>query len=115
MFLFPWNTQGFAHRDIKCENILLNKDKSAAKLTDFGYVSFIVGLRLYSATFLFVKKALHALALSARLASECSATPTAAQLVSSNNNLKQTPIFSTSSAYVAPEVLKSQPYNPLVR
>lgn len=28
---------GFAHRDIKCENILLNKAKSSAKLTDFGF------------------------------------------------------------------------------
>ena len=27
---------GFAHRDIKCENILLNKQRTQAKMTDFG-------------------------------------------------------------------------------
>ena len=29
--------QGLAHRDIKCENILLNKDKTVAKIADFGF------------------------------------------------------------------------------
>ena len=28
---------GFAHRDIKCENILLNKDRTHSKMTDFGF------------------------------------------------------------------------------
>ena len=28
---------GFAHRDIKCENILLNKQHTRAMLTDFGF------------------------------------------------------------------------------
>ncbi|KAI2801163.1 protein serine threonine kinase [Blomia tropicalis] len=28
---------GFAHRDIKCENILLNKERTESKLTDFGF------------------------------------------------------------------------------
>ena len=28
---------GFAHRAIKCENILLNKARTQAKLTDFGF------------------------------------------------------------------------------
>lgn len=67
---------GFAHRDIKCENILLNKDKSAAKLTDFGFTR------------------------------SCFERQTGERMLSDT--------YCGSTAYVAPEVLKSQPYNPLV-
>ncbi|XP_054163326.1 testis-specific serine/threonine-protein kinase 2-like [Oppia nitens] len=31
------HNEAIAHRDIKCENILLNKQKTVAKLTDFGF------------------------------------------------------------------------------
>ncbi|KAF7496537.1 Testis-specific serine/threonine-protein kinase 1 [Sarcoptes scabiei] len=67
---------GFAHRDIKCENILLNKTKTVAKLTDFGFsrtcFEKISGRRMYSET-------------------HCG-----------------------SVAYVAPEILQSHRYNPLI-
>lgn len=65
----------FAHRDIKCENILLNRTRTIARLTDFGFArtcfDAISGYRLLSDT------------------------------------------YCGSAAYVAPEVLKSQPYSPL--
>ena len=35
---------GIAHRDIKCENILLNSDKSVAKLSDFGFARKVYDL-----------------------------------------------------------------------
>lgn len=67
---------GFAHRDIKCENILLNKDRSISKLTDFGFTR------------------------------SCFEKQSGQRLLSDT--------YCGSAAYVAPEVLKSQPYNPLV-
>lgn len=67
---------GFAHRDIKCENILLNKSQTISKLTDFGF------------------------------ARNC------LERTSGNRMLSAT--FCGSAAYVAPEVLQSQPYNPLI-
>ncbi|XP_017489120.1 PREDICTED: testis-specific serine/threonine-protein kinase 2-like, partial [Rhagoletis zephyria] len=67
---------GFAHRDIKCENILLNKARTEAKLTDFGFT---------------------------RSVNEKS---TGQQVMSDT--------YCGSAAYVAPEVLKAQPYNALV-
>ena len=67
---------GFAHRDIKCENILLDKTRTVSKLTDFGFTRSCVekgsGQRMLSDT------------------------------------------YCGSAAYVAPEVLKSQPYNPMI-
>ena len=67
---------GFAHRDIKCENILLNKAKTTAKLTDYGF------------------------------------TRSCFERQSGERMLSDT--YCGSTAYVAPEVLKSQPYNPLI-
>ena len=32
---------GIAHRDIKCENILLNESQTVAKLTDFGFARIV--------------------------------------------------------------------------
>ena len=47
--------EGFAHRDIKCENILLNKDRTVAKISDFGFsrTCFVnqTGERLLSNTY----------------------------------------------------------------
>ena len=67
---------GFAHRDIKCENILLNKARTQAKLTDFGFTRSVTekqtGERMMSDT------------------------------------------YCGSAAYVAPEVLKAQPYNAII-
>lgn len=67
---------GFAHRDIKCENILLNKARTISKLTDFGFTR------------------------------PCFEKSTGERLLSET--------YCGSAAYVAPEVLKSQPYNPMV-
>ena len=67
---------GFAHRDIKCENILLNKTRSMAKLTDFGF--------------------------------------TRSCLDKGSGQALMSDTYCGSAAYVAPEVLKSQPYNPMV-
>ncbi|KAI2811642.1 Kinase-like [Blomia tropicalis] len=64
---------GFAHRDIKCENILLNKARTEAKLTDFGF------------------------------------TRSVNEKQTGNQMLSET--YCGSAAYVAPEVLKAQPYN----
>lgn len=66
---------GFAHRDIKCENVLLNGSRTMAKLTDFGF------------------------------ARACYDYQSKTKLLSDT--------YCGSSAYVAPEVLKSQPYNPI--
>ena len=45
----------YAHRDIKCENILLNKNRTQAKLTDFGFTRSCAerctGNRVLSETF----------------------------------------------------------------
>lgn len=70
------HTIGFAHRDIKCENILLNKPRTISKLTDFGF------------------------------------TRTCLERSSGRGMMSNT--YCGSAAYVAPEVLKSQPYNPLI-
>lgn len=67
---------GFAHRDIKCENILLNKTRTMSKLTDFGF------------------------------------TRSCFEKQSGQRMLSDT--YCGSAAYVAPEVLKSKPYNPLI-
>lgn len=67
---------GFAHRDIKCENILLNKSRTVAKMTDFGFTRGCI------------------------------------EKASGQPVLSDT--YCGSAAYVAPEVLKSQPYNPMI-
>jgi len=68
--------KGFVHRDIKCENVLLNKRTNIAKLADFGFArtSFdnMTGRRLLSDT------------------------------------------YCGSLAYVAPEVLRAEPYNAMI-
>ncbi|KPM03558.1 protein kinase-like protein 5 [Sarcoptes scabiei] len=70
------HSKGFAHRDIKCENILLNKERTISKLTDYGF------------------------------------TRTCLERNSGQGLMSNT--YCGSTAYVAPEVLKSQPYNPLI-
>ncbi|KAI2799679.1 hypothetical protein RDWZM_004348 [Blomia tropicalis] len=67
---------GFAHRDIKCENILLNKAHTTAKLTDYGFTRSCFERR------------------------------------SGMRQLSDT--YCGSTAYVAPEVLQSTPYNPMI-
>ncbi|KAI2797004.1 protein serine threonine kinase [Blomia tropicalis] len=67
---------GFAHRDIKCENILLNKPRTESKLTDLGFTRSVNERR------------------------------TGGQVLSDT--------YCGSAAYVAPEVLKAQPYNALI-
>ncbi|CAG2100353.1 unnamed protein product [Medioppia subpectinata] len=70
------HSKGFAHRDIKSENILLNKTRTVAKIADFGFSRTCfdnkTGTRVLSAT------------------------------------------YCGSAAYVAPEVLKITPYNPMI-
>jgi len=67
------HSNGIAHRDIKCENVLLNRSQTVAKLTDFGF------------------------------SRTCFDNKTGKRLLSET--------YCGSAAYVAPEVLKAQPYN----
>ena len=68
---------GFAHRDIKCENILMNHDRTVAKLTDFGFTR------------------------------SCIEHGTGQKMLSDT--------YCGSASYLAPEVVKGEPYNPLIR
>ncbi|KAH9409619.1 PREDICTED: testis-specific serine/threonine-protein kinase 2-like [Rhagoletis zephyria] len=70
------HNMGFAHRDIKCENILLNKQRTHAKVTDFGF------------------------------------TRSCIERQSGQRMLSET--YCGSRAYLAPEVLKAEKYNPLL-
>ena len=67
---------GFAHRDIKCENILLNKARTMSKLTDFGFTRSVTERQ--------------------------------------TGNFQLSDTYCGSAAYVAPEVLKAQPYNAII-
>jgi len=67
---------GVAHRDIKCENVLLNRQRNIAKLADFGF------------------------------SRTCFDNSTGRRLLSDT--------YCGSAAYVAPEVLKAEPYNAMI-
>ncbi|CAG2181173.1 unnamed protein product [Oppiella nova] len=70
------HTKGFAHRDIKSENILLNKDRTVAKIGDFGF------------------------------SRTCFDNTTGQRVLSKT--------YCGSAAYAAPEILKVEPYNPMI-
>jgi serine kinase len=70
------HSMGVAHRDIKCENVLLNRQRNIAKLADFGF------------------------------SRTCFDNSTGRRLLSDT--------YCGSAAYVAPEVLKAEPYNAMI-
>lgn len=95
------HSQGVAHRDIKCENILLDKN-NVVKLVDFGFA------KCYRS----VPKSKGEEKLDALIAQKSSQPVKPPKDPKADQNLSET--YCGSFAYASPEILKGIPYDPFV-